>query len=86
MVWYKESKRLRVTRNGRVRIENDEWLEKIDRSNDDDVVRGKQKRIGWNSTLSISSPRVSDSGKYFFMVSFPRTNYTVERIIKVTEI
>ena len=50
------------------------------------IVKSKGKRIGWNSTLSITSPRVSDSGKYSFMVSFPQTNYTVERIIKVTKL
>ncbi|CAB4011096.1 Coagulation factor V [Paramuricea clavata] len=85
LVWYKGSKPLQVTRNGRVKIQNDEWLEKTDHSKDD-ITQSKPKRIGWNSTLSITSPHVTDSGKYFFMVSFPKTNYTVERIIKVTKL
>ncbi|XP_028393246.1 uncharacterized protein LOC114517660 [Dendronephthya gigantea] len=85
LVWYKDSKLLEVTRSGRVRVQNQEWLEKKGKSSDD-IQNEKRKRIGWNSTLSITSPRVSDSGKYSFMVSFPRTNYTVERIIKVTKL
>lgn len=49
-------------------------------------AKSTSKRIGWNSTLVIETPRETDSGTYSFMVSFARANYTVERILKVTKI
>ena len=80
LLWYKNTKLLQTTQKGRIRVVNVAWVDNNEKSST------KGKRIGWNSTLSIFQPQERDSGIYSFMVSFAKTNYTIERTVKVTKI
>ena len=73
-MWYKGSNVLHVVQKGRIKVRHDLWQDE------------KRKQIGWNSTLSINEPYEGDSGIYSFMVSFAKTNYTIEREVKVTKL